>query len=104
MRHREQRSRTSSNRSGRYWGSRCGKSGESQDRRVKQSNIATLGRLDKLTASGAIDQLLRSAARFAERLMVLAESSTDSLDSPDATVVSTGDGSPTRRLSSTCRP
>ena len=37
-----------------------------QGKRVKQSVIATLGRLDKLTASGAIDQLLRSAARFAE--------------------------------------
>ena len=35
-----------------------------QGKRVKQSVIATLGRLDKLTASGAIDQLLRSAARF----------------------------------------
>ena len=35
-----------------------------EGKRVKQSVIATLGRLDKLTASGAIDQLLRSAARF----------------------------------------
>ena len=42
-----------------------------EGKRVKQSVIATLGRLDKLTASGAIDQLLRSAARFAERVMVL---------------------------------
>ena len=61
-----------------------------EGKRVKQSIIATLGRLDKLTASGAIDQLLRSAARFAERLMVLAEHSSDSHDSPDATVVSVG--------------
>ena len=61
-----------------------------EGKRVKQSIIATLGRLDKLTASGAIDQLLRSAARFAERLMVLAEHSTDSHDSPDATVASVG--------------
>ena len=61
-----------------------------EGKRVKQSIIATLGRLDKLTASGAIDQLLRSAARFAERLMVLAEHSTDAHDSPDATVVSIG--------------
>ena len=37
-----------------------------EGKRVKQSIIATLGRLDKLTASGAIDQLLRSAARFPE--------------------------------------
>ena len=35
-----------------------------EGQRVKQTIIATLGRLDKLTASGAIDQLLRSAARF----------------------------------------
>ena len=61
-----------------------------EGKRVKQSIIATLGRLDKLTASGAIDQLLRSAARFAERLMVLAEHSADAHDSPHATVVSTG--------------
>ena len=61
-----------------------------EGKRVKQSIVATLGRLDKLTASGAIDQLLRSAARFAERLMVLAEHSTDAHDAPDATVVSIG--------------
>ena len=61
-----------------------------EGKRVKQSIIATLGRLDKLTSSGAIDQLLRSAARFAERLMVLAEHSSDARDSPDATVVSIG--------------
>ena len=48
--------------------------------------IATLGRLDKLTASGAIDQLLRSAARFAERVMVLSEHSRDAHDRPDANV------------------
>ena len=61
-----------------------------EGKRVKQSIIATLGRLDKLTASGAIDQLLRSAARFAERLMVLAEHSSDAHDSPHATVISIG--------------
>ena len=61
-----------------------------EGKRVKQSIIATLGRLDKLTASGAIDQLLRSAARFAERLMVLAEHASDAHDSPHATVVSIG--------------
>ena len=59
-------------------------------KRVERSIIATLGRLDKLTASGAIDQLLRSAARFAERLMVLAEHFSDSHDLPGATVVSVG--------------
>ena len=61
-----------------------------EGKRVKQSIIATLGRLDKLTASGAIDQLLRSAARFAERLLVLAEHSTEAHEAPDATVVSVG--------------
>ena len=61
-----------------------------EGKRVKQSIVATLGRLDKLTASGAIDQLLRSAARFAERLMVLAEHAPDAHDAPDATVVSIG--------------
>ena len=59
-------------------------------KRIKQSVIATLGRLDKLTASGAIDQLLRSAARFAERVMVLSEHSRDAHDRPDANVVSIG--------------
>ena len=61
-----------------------------EGKRVKQSIIATLGRLDKLTASGAFDQLLRSAARFAERVMVLAEHSSDAHDAPDANVVSIG--------------
>ena len=58
-----------------------------EGKRVKQTIIATLGRLDKLTASGAFDQLLRSAARFAERVMVLSE---HSRDGPDANVVSIG--------------
>ena len=38
-------------------------------KRVKQSIIATLGRLDSLAASGAIDQVLRSAARFSVSVM-----------------------------------
>ena len=61
-----------------------------EGKRVKQSIIATLGRLDKLTASGAFDQLLRSAARFAERVMVLSEHSRDVHNGPDANVVSIG--------------
>ena len=61
-----------------------------EGKRVKQSIIATLGRLDTLTASGAVDQLLRSAARFAERVMVLSEHSRDAHDRPDANVVSIG--------------
>ena len=61
-----------------------------EGKRVKQSIIATLGRLDKLTDRGAIDQLLRSAARFAQRLLVLAEHPCDAHDAPDAKVVSIG--------------
>ena len=34
-----------------------------EGKRVKQSIIATLGRLDKLTASGAIDQLLMATQK-----------------------------------------
>ena len=40
---------------------------------VRQTVIATLGRLDKLTVSGAIDQLLRSADTLPEHIMVLAQ-------------------------------
>ena len=61
-----------------------------EGKRVKQTTIATLGRLDKLAASGAIDQLLRSAARFAERVMVLAEHTSTAHDAPDAKVLSIG--------------
>ena len=61
-----------------------------EGKRVKQSIIATLGRLDKLATCGAIDQLLRSAARFAERIMVLSEHARDAHDGPDANVLSIG--------------
>ena len=61
-----------------------------EGKRVKQTIIATLGRLDKLTASGAIDQLLRSAARFAEHIMVLAQHASSAHDAPDAHVLSIG--------------
>ena len=64
-----------------------------EGKRVKQSIIATRGRLDKLTASGAIDQLLRSAARFAERIMVLSE---HAHDGPDANVLSDRPGADLR--------
>ena len=40
--------------------------------KVRQRVIATLGRLDHLQASGALDRLLQSACRFSEQLMVLA--------------------------------
>ena len=58
--------------------------------RVKQTTIATLGRLDKLAASGAIDRLVRSTARFADNIMVLAQQSSAAHDEPDANVVSIG--------------
>ena len=38
---------------------------------VRQQVIATLGRLDELTASGQLERLLRSGARFAARALVL---------------------------------
>ena len=58
-----------------------------EGKRVRQTVVATLGRLDRLAASGAVDQLLRSGARFAERLMVLAEGAGAE---PDAKVTSIG--------------
>ena len=39
--------------------------------KVKQTVVATLGRLDELAASGQLDSLLRSGARFAESALVL---------------------------------
>ena len=38
---------------------------------VRQQVIATLGRLDELTASGQLERLIRSGARFAARALVL---------------------------------
>ena len=38
---------------------------------VRQRVIATLGRLDELEASGQMERLLRSGARFAAHAMVL---------------------------------
>jgi hypothetical protein len=51
---------------------------------VRQQVIATLGRIDKLQASGKLERLLRSGARFAEKAIVL-----DALDRGEATVAST---------------
>ena len=50
--------------------------------RVQQRVIATLGRLDELAASGQMERLLRSGARFAARAMVL----TAAQDDPTAAV------------------
>src|SRR6516225_8096692 len=38
---------------------------------VRQQIIATLGRLEDLQASGQLERLLRSAARFADKAIVL---------------------------------
>ena len=38
---------------------------------VRQQVIATLGRLDALTASGQLERLIRSGARFAAQALVL---------------------------------
>jgi hypothetical protein len=50
--------------------------------RVQQRVIATLGRLDELEASGQMERLVRSGARFATRAMVL----TAARDDPTAAV------------------
>jgi hypothetical protein len=42
-----------------------------EEGRSRQRVIATLGRLDTLLASGELDALVRSAARFSEALLVL---------------------------------
>ena len=46
--------------------------------------IATLGRIDALRASGQLERLLRSGARFAEKAIVL-----DALDRGEAAAIST---------------
>ena len=56
-------------------------------KKVRHTVVAALGRPDRLAASGAVDQLLRSGARFAERLMVLAEGTAAE---PDTGVTSIG--------------
>jgi hypothetical protein len=42
-----------------------------RDGRPQQTVLATLGRLDELQERGAVDSLLRSGARFAEKLLIL---------------------------------
>jgi Transposase DDE domain len=42
-----------------------------RDGRPQQTVLATLGRLDELQGRGAVDSLLRSGARFADKLLVL---------------------------------
>ena len=45
--------------------------------RVRQRVIATLGRLDALAASGQLERLLRSGARFATQAVVLSAAQDD---------------------------
>ncbi len=51
---------------------------------VRQQVVATLGRVDELQASGQLERLLRSGARFAEKAIVL-----DALDRGEAATIST---------------
>ena len=44
---------------------------------VRQQVIATLGRFDELQASGQLERLLRSGARFAAKAMVLSTANDD---------------------------
>ena len=44
---------------------------------VRQQVIATLGRFEELQASGQLERLLRSGARFAAKAMVLSAASDD---------------------------
>ena len=53
-------------------------------RRCASSVIATLGRIDELQASGQLERLLRSGARFADKAIVL-----DALNRGEAEVVAT---------------
>ena len=43
-----------------------------EGKHIRQQVIATIGRLDELAASGQLERLLRSGARFATKAMVLA--------------------------------
>lgn len=42
-----------------------------EGKKVRQEVVGTLGRADRLLASGEIDSLLRSLAKFTEKLRVL---------------------------------
>jgi hypothetical protein len=44
---------------------------------VRQRVITTLGRLDQLQASGQLERLVRSGARFAERALVVSAAQDD---------------------------
>ena len=60
------------------------------DGKVRQTVLATIGRLDRLNESGAIDRFVRSAARFGENLMILSAARERSGHDPEAVVRSIG--------------
>jgi hypothetical protein len=45
--------------------------------RVKQQVIATLGRMDELSAKGRVETLIRSLSRFSERAMLIITGKSD---------------------------
>ena len=51
---------------------------------MRQQVIATLGRIEDLQASGLLERLLRSGARFADKAIVL-----DAFERGEATAIST---------------
>ena len=51
-----------------------------EGKKVRQRVICTLGRLDRLTASGALDRLVQSVSRHSEKLLVLSEATDRSVD------------------------
>ncbi|HLW89997.1 MAG TPA: hypothetical protein VKS78_01685 [Roseiarcus sp.] len=64
---------------------------------VRQQVIATLGRVDELQASGQLERLLRSGARFAAKAIVL-----DAAERGEAATVSTRRDPSRRSPSSGC--
>ena len=46
-----------------------------EGRKTRQRVVASLGRVESLLASGALDRLIRSACRFSEKVVALAEDS-----------------------------
>ena len=57
--------------------------------KVRQTVLATLGRLDRLAESGAMNRFVQSAGHFTEKLMILSETEGRSQD-PDTTVRAIG--------------
>ena len=51
-----------------------------EDGRTRQRQLASLGRLDELQASGSLDQLLKSGGKFAQSTAVIAGARNGELD------------------------